>query len=65
MLFTSSKMADGRRDTIERFLRAFRKGAHEYHDAFTGPGETRADQPTADAVAAVAAKYPGVWVAPV
>jgi NitT/TauT family transport system substrate-binding protein len=65
VLFTSTKMADGHRDTIERFLRAFRKGAHEYHDAFIGPGETRADQPTADAVAAVAAKYTGLSVAQV
>jgi hypothetical protein len=31
VLFTSTKEADGRRDTIERFFRAYRKGAHDYH----------------------------------
>lgn len=58
-IFTATKFDDEHHDVVERFLRAFRKGAKEYHDAFTGPGETRADGPTAPAVLAVMAKYTG------
>ena len=32
-----------RPDTVERFLRAYRKATRAYHDAFTGAGETRRD----------------------
>jgi NitT/TauT family transport system substrate-binding protein len=60
VLFTATRTADERRDTVERFFRAYRKGAHEYHDAFTGPGGSRADQANADAVAAVIGKYTGL-----
>ncbi len=44
---------------VEAFLRAFKKGAREYHDAFTGPGEKRQDGPTAPEVLAILAKYTG------
>ena len=56
-VFTSTKTADGRRDTVERFLRAFRKGARDYHDAFTGPDGKRKDGPTAPEILAIIAKY--------
>jgi len=55
--FTAAKTADERSDTVARFLRAFRKGVRDYHDAFTGPGETRQDGPTAAAVWGVIMKY--------
>lgn len=55
--FTSTKMASERRDTVERFLRASIKGTHDYHDAFTGPGEKRMDMPTAPTILAIIAKY--------
>lgn len=58
-LFTTAKIADDRRDTIERFLKAYRRGAQEYHDAFTGADGARHDGPTADAVAAIIAKNVG------
>lgn len=58
-IFTSTKTDMTRHDLVERFLRAFRKGAQEYHDAFTGPGETRHDSPTAPEVLAVMEKYTG------
>jgi NitT/TauT family transport system substrate-binding protein len=58
-IFASTKTDTTRHDLVERFLRAFRKGAKEYHDAFTGPGETRHDGPTAPEVLAVMAKYTG------
>jgi NitT/TauT family transport system substrate-binding protein len=42
-VFTSTKTANERRDTVERFLRAYRKAATLYHDAFTGPDGKRRD----------------------
>jgi NitT/TauT family transport system substrate-binding protein len=61
-MFTATKTADQRSDTVTRFLRAFRKGAHDYHDAFTGPGEVRRDGPDAAAVLAIIAKYTGLTI---
>lgn len=58
-LYLSAKTADTRRPMVEAFLRAFRKGAQDYRDAFTGADETRQDQPTADAMAAIIAKNTG------
>src|SRR6202012_5051858 len=58
-IFTSTKEDNENHALIEKFLRAFRKGAQEYHDAFTGPGETRRDGPTEPEVMAVMAKYTG------
>jgi len=60
VLFTSSKIADGKHDMIERFFRAYRKGAHDYHDAFAAKDGSRADGPTAGDVAAVIAKHTGL-----
>lgn len=57
--FVSTKTANERRDMVVRFLRALRKGLRDYHDAFTGPGELRADQPTAAATLAIISKYTG------
>jgi NitT/TauT family transport system substrate-binding protein len=48
-----------RADMVRRFLAAYRQGVHFYHDAFTGPGETRRDGPTAPEMLAVIAKYNG------
>ncbi len=59
-VFTSGKIANERRDQVERFLRAYKRGVAEFHDAFTGPGEIRQDGPTADAVIAIASKYSGL-----
>jgi NitT/TauT family transport system substrate-binding protein len=56
---TSTATANGKRDLVERFLRALRKGARDYHDAFTGPGETRQDGPTAPEILALLAKFTG------
>lgn len=53
----SAKTTDTRHEMIERFLRAYRRGARDYHDAFTGPGEIRQDGPTAPAVYAIIEKY--------
>lgn len=56
-LFTSTKIANQNPDLVQRFLRAYRKGAQDYHDAFIGPDERPKDGPTADATVALIAKY--------
>jgi NitT/TauT family transport system substrate-binding protein len=61
--FTATKTADARRDTVERFLRAYKKGASEYHDAFASSGEERRDGPAAPAMLELLHKYTGQPVA--
>ncbi|HEV8015023.1 MAG TPA: ABC transporter substrate-binding protein [Stellaceae bacterium] len=56
---TTAKSIAERPKTVAAFLRAFKRGAREYHDAFTGPGEQRQDGPNADEVLAILAKYTG------
>jgi NitT/TauT family transport system substrate-binding protein len=56
-VFTATKIADSKRDTVERFLRAFKKGAREYHDAFADAQEHRRDGVTAPAMLALLADY--------
>lgn len=58
-VFTATSTADGKRDTVERLLRAWRKATEAYHDAFTGTGETRRDGPTAPEILDIIAKYTG------
>jgi NitT/TauT family transport system substrate-binding protein len=60
--FTATKTANDRRDTVERFLRAYRHGARAYHDAFIGADEKRADGPTASEITAIIAKYNGLSI---
>jgi NitT/TauT family transport system substrate-binding protein len=55
--FTAAKTADHREATVQAFLRGYRKATRDYHDAFTGEDERRADGPTAAAVIAVLAKH--------
>lgn len=57
--FTTAKMIAEHPKTVEAFLRAFKKGAREYHDAFTGPGEKRQDGPNAQEILAILAKFTG------
>lgn len=54
---TSAKKLRDEPDVIARFLVAYRKGVHDYHDAFTGPGEKRQDGPTAPDILKILAKY--------
>ena len=56
---TSMKMIEQHPKTVEAFLRAFKRGARDYHDAFTGPGEKRQDGPGAKEMLAILAKYTG------
>lgn len=57
-IFTTVKTADNVA-FVERFLRAYKKGAHDYIDAFVGPDGKRRDGPAAPAVLAVISKYVG------
>jgi NitT/TauT family transport system substrate-binding protein len=57
VLFVATKTADDRQPMVEAFLRAYRKGAHDYHDAFTGPDGRRKDGSTAPAVLAILAQH--------
>jgi NitT/TauT family transport system substrate-binding protein len=57
-IFTTVKTADNVA-YVERFLRAYKKGAHDYIGAFVGPDGKRADQPSAPAVLAIISKYVG------
>jgi NitT/TauT family transport system substrate-binding protein len=56
---TTTKRIAEKPETVTAFLRAFKRGAREYHDAFTGPGETRRDGPNAAEVLAILSKYTG------
>ena len=58
-VFTATKTADTQGDTVQRVLRAYRKGARDYHDAFTGPDGRRKDEPTAPDVLAIIARHLG------
>lgn len=58
-IFTSTKTDNERHHLVERFLRAFRKGAREYDEAFASPDQKRRDGATAPEVLAVMAKYTG------
>ena len=57
--FTATKTANERRDTVERFLRAYRKGARSFNDAFLGPDGTRKDGPAAPEMLAIIGKAIG------
>jgi len=58
-VFTAAKTANERSDVVERFLKAYRVGAREYHDAFTGADGARQDGPAAGDIAALIAKDTG------
>jgi NitT/TauT family transport system substrate-binding protein len=55
-VFVTAKTADDRHDMVSRFLRAFRHGAHDYHEAFIGADERPAWGPAAPALIALLAE---------
>lgn len=63
LLFVATRTANERRDIVQRFLRAYRHGTGDYHDAFTDPDGQRADGPTAPEMLAIIARYLGQPVA--
>ena len=59
LLFAASQVTDDRPAVVRHFLAAYRKAAHDYHDAFTGENEKRQDGPTAPAILDILAQYLG------
>jgi len=57
VVMTTAKRIAENPKSVEAFLRAFKKGARDYHDAFTGPGEKRQDGPTAPEILKILGKY--------
>ena len=62
IVMTSAKHADQNADLVRRFLRVYRMGLKDYHDAFIGPDERPKDGPTAPAMYQILAKYTDVPV---
>ena len=56
-VFVSTKTANENAAKVERFLRALRKGARDYHDAFADASEQRRDGPDVSEMLALLAKY--------
>jgi NitT/TauT family transport system substrate-binding protein len=57
LIFSSKKITDEQPDKVKRFLAAFRKGAHDYYDAFTGKDGKRKDSATAAETLDILSKY--------
>lgn len=53
----AARMLADHSSTVQAFLRALRKGAHDYHDAFTAPDGKRRDGPGAADALAMIGKY--------
>jgi NitT/TauT family transport system substrate-binding protein len=56
LIMVATKTADERKPMIDAFMRAYKKGAHDYYEAFTAPDGTRRDGPTAPAILAIMEK---------
>lgn len=56
-IFAARKTTDTRHEMLEHFLRGFRRGAHDYQDAFAGPGEVRKDGAGAPEILEILSKY--------
>jgi NitT/TauT family transport system substrate-binding protein len=59
-LFTGTKTANERGDLVNRFLIAYRRGMHDYHDAFATTEDKRKDGPDAPAVLKIMSDFAGV-----
>jgi NitT/TauT family transport system substrate-binding protein len=57
---TSTKIADEQEDQVRRFMRAFRHGSRDYHDAFASKSEKRQDGPSTPAMLELLAKFTGI-----
>ena len=58
-VFVSTKATNENADRLTRFLRAYRHGARDYHDAFSGPDGKLQFGPTAPEMIAIIAKATG------
>jgi NitT/TauT family transport system substrate-binding protein len=58
-VFVTAAVADDRPEFVERFLRAYVRGARAYFAAFSAPDGTRRDGPGAPEALAIIARYTG------
>jgi NitT/TauT family transport system substrate-binding protein len=60
-LFTGTKTIEERRPMLEKFVRAYQKGAQDFYDAFLkkGPDGKPTEGPQASAILGILAKYTG------
>jgi len=56
-IYTAAKTANDRHDVVERFLAAYRKGVHDYDDAFVDAVGTRRDSADAPAILDILSKH--------
>ena len=59
VIFTATEFANENRDTVARFLRAYRRGAREYYGAFAGADGARKDGPSVREILSIIARYLG------
>ena len=59
LLFAAASVADQRPGAVKHFLAAYRKGAHDYYEAFTNTDGKRQDGPTAPEILDILVKYLG------
>jgi len=59
VIFTATEFANENRDTVARFLRAYRRGAREYYDALAGADGARKDGPSVREILSIIAQYLG------
>jgi NitT/TauT family transport system substrate-binding protein len=58
-VFVTAATAEDRIEFVQRFLRAYKRGARDYYAAFSAPDGTRRDGPGANDILAIIAKYTG------
>jgi NitT/TauT family transport system substrate-binding protein len=58
--FTSTKAANEQGDLVRRFLVAYRKGLHDFHDAFIGPDGRERKGPDAGAVLDIMSRFTNI-----
>jgi NitT/TauT family transport system substrate-binding protein len=56
-IYTAKKTADERHDVVERFLAAYRKGVHDYDDAFVDAAGQRRDSGDASAILEILSQH--------
>ncbi|MGH7091531.1 MAG: hypothetical protein ACREFQ_21785 [Stellaceae bacterium] len=57
ILLAGTRIDTERPQLVVAFLRAYKRGAHDYNDAFTGPDNKRHDGPAAAEVLAIIARH--------
>lgn len=59
VVFVSAKSADEKRETVEHFLRAYREGSRDYHDAIADASDKPREGPTLPEIVKIVSAYTG------